>query len=385
MPRCRRGIQCCCTVSAALLAVLACSVFEAYLIYVDTTHAVAYLNSPASAFAMSELAQQLGSSPSSRLHPLLPEKLSDHPRLWRVPGYLSAQECDFLLRTYGKHAVAPMPTLLQRIVGRTGVREIQLAGGAMGSNKVMGIESMGSVDTEEEASVLHEAKAAADASNNADTAWASYLSSRRRWLRWMSRQHPVPSGILHSLIDLLPGFLPPLRSVGSEMGTAGLRFHELPHFTLARYDEGGHFTPHYDSNGYDGSNAHPVTMMIYVEAPEQGGNTSFPAALPFPVEVAPRQGDLLVWFNCFDGSGDADKTSLHSGRPVGRAVGGGGATTTNARVDRRMGQHTGCGRGGADGATGSLELLRTFGYQTTGLPFDQIGNLVTFAEHERGF
>ncbi len=54
------------------------------------------------------------------------------------------------------------------------------------------------------------------------------------------------------------------------------------------------------------------TAMIFLNAPEAGGQTFFPQA---NVKVAPRAGNLLAWNN-LDGLGNPNPFSLHQGLPV---------------------------------------------------------------------
>jgi prolyl 4-hydroxylase len=54
------------------------------------------------------------------------------------------------------------------------------------------------------------------------------------------------------------------------------------------------------------------TAMIFLNVPEEGGQTNFPAA---GVKVTPRAGNLLIWNN-MDSAGHPNLYSLHQGSPV---------------------------------------------------------------------
>ncbi|HEV2747889.1 MAG TPA: 2OG-Fe(II) oxygenase [Allosphingosinicella sp.] len=54
------------------------------------------------------------------------------------------------------------------------------------------------------------------------------------------------------------------------------------------------------------------TAMIFLNAPEEGGETMFPRA---KVKIRPRRGNLLAWNN-LDPAGNPNMMSLHQGLPV---------------------------------------------------------------------
>jgi prolyl 4-hydroxylase len=54
------------------------------------------------------------------------------------------------------------------------------------------------------------------------------------------------------------------------------------------------------------------TAMIFLNVPEEGGQTAFPAA---GVKVTPRAGNLLIWNN-MDAEGQPSPYSIHQGMPV---------------------------------------------------------------------
>jgi prolyl 4-hydroxylase len=54
------------------------------------------------------------------------------------------------------------------------------------------------------------------------------------------------------------------------------------------------------------------TAMIFLNVPEQGGETCFPLA---DVKIPPRRGSLVSWNN-LDAAGEPNKLTLHQGMPV---------------------------------------------------------------------
>ena len=52
--------------------------------------------------------------------------------------------------------------------------------------------------------------------------------------------------------------------------------------------------------------------MVFLNVPEEGGQTAFPAA---GVKVTPRAGNLLIWNN-MDAEGQPNPYSIHQGMPV---------------------------------------------------------------------
>jgi len=88
-----------------------------------------------------------------------------------------------------------------------------------------------------------------------------------------------------------------------------------------RYDVGQQFKPHHDffhvtQPYWPEQEAHAGqrswTAMIYLNQPEQGGETQFPNAR---VTISPRPGLLLTWNNCGP-DGAPNLESIHAGLPV---------------------------------------------------------------------
>jgi hypothetical protein len=83
---------------------------------------------------------------------------------------------------------------------------------------------------------------------------------------------------------------------------------------LRSYEVGQGHPPHTDH--YEIESAQLVaTAMLTLEAPEAGGRTEFPEALPWPTSVAPLPGQLAVWHNLLR-DGTEDPRSAHRGASV---------------------------------------------------------------------
>lgn len=88
-----------------------------------------------------------------------------------------------------------------------------------------------------------------------------------------------------------------------------------------RYAVGQEFRPHHDFFFTDQpywpreeamGGQRTWTAMIFLNAPEAGGQTYFPTA---GVRVTPRRGNILAWNN-LDAAGRPNHASLHQGMPV---------------------------------------------------------------------
>lgn len=97
------------------------------------------------------------------------------------------------------------------------------------------------------------------------------------------------------------------RTIGYE---SGLGFT----FRIRRYGVGNGHPPHLDCYGAEGFEL-LATAMLVLQAPDSGGETSFPRANPAPLRVPPVAGRALLWFNHLP-DGRADPASLHVGEPV---------------------------------------------------------------------
>ena len=88
-----------------------------------------------------------------------------------------------------------------------------------------------------------------------------------------------------------------------------------------RYAVGQEFKPHHDffytDQGYYRAEAQSGgqrtwTAMIFLNAPEAGGQTCFPE---LNIKIGPRAGNLLSWNN-MDAAGEPNRFTLHQGMPV---------------------------------------------------------------------
>jgi hypothetical protein len=85
---------------------------------------------------------------------------------------------------------------------------------------------------------------------------------------------------------------------------------------LRRYAPGDGHPLHGDQYVIDGHRL-VATALLYLETPEAGGETRFPNARPAPVDVAPRAGTLVWWFNYLD-DGSPDTHADHQSVDVQR-------------------------------------------------------------------
>lgn len=82
---------------------------------------------------------------------------------------------------------------------------------------------------------------------------------------------------------------------------------------IVRYRKGEEFKPHYDRVPSPHPNGQrQFTVLLYLRAPEKGGETFFPV---LDAKVVPQQGKLVVWSNMMK-DGALDKESLHTSLPV---------------------------------------------------------------------
>lgn len=92
-----------------------------------------------------------------------------------------------------------------------------------------------------------------------------------------------------------------------------------------RYAPGQQFKPHHDFFYPDQpywqemercGGQRTWTAMMFLNAPEAGGQTAFPEV---GLKIAPRAGNLLAWNN-LDAAGQPNPNSLHQGSPVEKGV-----------------------------------------------------------------
>ena len=102
----------------------------------------------------------------------------------------------------------------------------------------------------------------------------------------------------------------------------GLPLENCESIQVIHYSEGEEYKPHFDAwleNTDTGRRClarggqRLVTCLAYLSEVEAGGGTFFPK---LDVEVMPRQGRLVLFHNCYQGSSDRHPSSLHGGLPV---------------------------------------------------------------------
>jgi prolyl 4-hydroxylase len=95
----------------------------------------------------------------------------------------------------------------------------------------------------------------------------------------------------------------------------------LEHWQANRYGPGGRFDPHLDAGlfGAHVAGDRTLTVLLYLDRPEAGGETVFPC---LDLAVAPAPGRLVVWANLL-ADGSIDRTMRHASVPIAR----GGKTT----------------------------------------------------------
>jgi prolyl 4-hydroxylase len=90
---------------------------------------------------------------------------------------------------------------------------------------------------------------------------------------------------------------------------------------VLQYKKGAEYQPHYDyfNPSTTGGSGHlsrggqrVATVIMYLNTPEKGGETIFPAA---KVTVTPKKGSAVLFYNCSP-TGEVDPLSLHGGAPV---------------------------------------------------------------------
>ena len=84
-------------------------------------------------------------------------------------------------------------------------------------------------------------------------------------------------------------------------------------FRFRHYLTGESHPPHFDAYTISGSHL-VATALICLQAPEKGGETTFPKAHP-PVALLPRSRRLALWLNYLE-NGKPDPASYHAGEAV---------------------------------------------------------------------
>ena len=116
--------------------------------------------------------------------------------------------------------------------------------------------------------------------------------------------HPLVRQVEDKITDLL-GLQPELgETIQGQRYIVGQQFkphHDFFHTT-------GDYWPEMERTG----GQRTWTAMIFLNAPEEGGQTAFPEA---GIKVSPRPGNLLAWNN-LDAKGQPNHNTLHQGCPV---------------------------------------------------------------------
>jgi prolyl 4-hydroxylase len=114
------------------------------------------------------------------------------------------------------------------------------------------------------------------------------------------------------------------RRIALLTGHAMNRFEDLQ---VMRYQPGGEYKAHFDYFPLEQRGAaiqmrqggqRVATLLMYLQAPEEGGETEFPDHR-VQVSVVPKQGSA-VYFEYMDKDGRYDPLTLHAGKPVIKGV-----------------------------------------------------------------
>uniref|UniRef100_A0A7S3NK16 Fe2OG dioxygenase domain-containing protein n=1 Tax=Aureoumbra lagunensis TaxID=44058 RepID=A0A7S3NK16_9STRA len=89
---------------------------------------------------------------------------------------------------------------------------------------------------------------------------------------------------------------------------------------IVQYQTSQEYAPHHDF-GDDGTPEQRfLTLLLYIDLPDEGGGTSFPKAFQNQgIQVVPKRGDAVLFYNMLP-DGNADDLSLHAGMPVLRGT-----------------------------------------------------------------
>lgn len=95
------------------------------------------------------------------------------------------------------------------------------------------------------------------------------------------------------------------------------------HLYLIRYQSGQQYKPHYDFFANSPSTPpdqripgqRSATFLMYLTDVEDGGETTFPRAMP-PLSFKPKRGDALFWYNVLPDGVTPDVLTEHAGVPV---------------------------------------------------------------------
>ena len=135
------------------------------------------------------------------------------------------------------------------------------------------------------------------------------LDSRKSRQTWfVGGEHPVSDKLREKTKEFLSTRSP---SVGK---------YSTEDVQVARYTKGGYYYHHFDGDDCTDncpSNQRICTMLVYLKAPESGGETDFPT---LKKSVTPEQGTAVFFWVSNPKTLKLYKQTLHAGMPVKRGV-----------------------------------------------------------------
>lgn len=134
------------------------------------------------------------------------------------------------------------------------------------------------------------------------------LNSRRSQHTWFVRdEHPVSDKLREKTQEFLSKY-----PLVDQYSTEDIQ--------VARYTKGGYYYHHFDGDDCADNcpfNQRICTMLVYLKAPESGGETNFPA---LKISVIPEQGTAVFFWISNPKTLQLYKQTLHAGMPVKRGV-----------------------------------------------------------------
>jgi len=135
------------------------------------------------------------------------------------------------------------------------------------------------------------------------------LDSRKSRQTWfVGGEHPVSDKLREKTKEFLSTRSPTIGKYSTE------------DVQVARYTKGGYYYHHFDGDDCTGncpSNQRICTMLVYLKAPESGGETDFPA---LKKSVTPEQGTAVFFWVSNPKTLQLYKQTLHAGMPVKRGT-----------------------------------------------------------------
>ena len=135
------------------------------------------------------------------------------------------------------------------------------------------------------------------------------LESRRSKQTWfVGGEHPVSDKLREKTKEFLATRSPSIGQYSTE------------DIQVARYTKGGYYYHHFDGDDCTDncpSNQRICTMLVYLKAPESGGETDFPS---LKKSVPPEQGTAVFFWVSNPKTLQIYKQTLHAGMPVKRGA-----------------------------------------------------------------